>query len=282
MTKAHLLPAIILGIFAWLLLSWAGRYGSAVVLAAVGALLLVQYWLGPVLIWATNRSRVPVWETPAATGFESVPDEVRSFFASADGAFVELGFTLVAVLREKDLTPGYSTYFALYSRKETKERAGAHAHIPADPLAVIKVKPSIYFTTKFLDARRVETANSSHVDVFPPIPGKEVWQFPEIEDPTVLYRIHQILSAPLARVTRAFPAEGEEIAEVAKGMAEFYGLHVGTGYLRVLEPGLVFGPTAKGALLMTWKLLPPWSWLSNRRRKQMNATFFAEHRIVAA
>jgi hypothetical protein len=278
MTKSQLLPMAITGIVAWLLVSAARHYGRGMSLVLV-LVLAVPYWLGPVLIWLTNRSRVPRWNVPTALGLESLPTSIRPFFDATDRALVDLGFSLVSVLQQRDLAPGFSSWVALYVDRAAKVRAVAHAHMPVKPQVAVAPKPALYFVTKWADGRLIETANSSHVSPFPRVPGNESRQFPEVVDPKMLYRIHQLRSAALGSAPRDFPAVGAEVACLTKAMADFYQTHVGTGYLRAVEPGQLFRPTVKGATLMTWRLLPPMTWLARWRRRQRNRAFLSEHHL---
>jgi len=246
----------------------------------IGLLLVAPYWLGPVMIWLTNRSRVPQWDVPGGGGLEPLPKQLRPFFDATDRALVDLRFSLVSVLRQEGLAPGYATWVALYVNRPLQERAVVHAHIATNPELPPGPKPAVYFVTRWTDGRLIETANGSHVSPFPDIPGKESRQFPEVSNPTVLYKIHQLRSAVGGRTPRAFPAEGAEVDGLTQAMAEFYQLHVGTGYLSPLEPGL-FRPTPKGALFMTWRLLPPLTWIARWKRKRQNAAFLSKHNLPA-
>src|SRR5947209_4048772 len=114
MTKGQQLQMVVMGVLAWLLIAAARRHGGAPALLIVGALAVAPYWLGPIMIWLTNRSRVPQWDIPAVRGLQVVSGDVRPFFEATDGAFADVGFSLVSMLREKNLTPGYISWVALY------------------------------------------------------------------------------------------------------------------------------------------------------------------------
>ena len=264
-----------------MLIAAIGRQGRSLLLWVLAALFAAPYWLGPVLIWLTNKSRVPQWESPAPNGLADLPLAMRPFFERTDMALVQDRFELVAVLRQATLAPGFTSWVALYVNRTQRERAVAHAHMPDRPHSAIRPKPSFYFVTHFADERLVETANGDHINPFPAVAGKDSRQFPEVDDPRVLYRIHQIRSAPFGSALRKFPAEGAEVPFLTQAMADFYKLHVGTGYLREVEPDRLFRPTAKGALVMTWTLLPPLSWLARRNRARKNRAFLAEHYMLA-
>jgi hypothetical protein len=233
------------------------------------------------MIWLTNRSRVPEWLIPTDPGLAALPRSVHPFFFETHVALTELGFSLVSVLHENNLAPGFSTWATLYVNRVSRERAVAHAHIPTKEGLPATPKASVYFVTNWTDGRLIETANSRHVSPFPRVPDRESWQFPDVSDPRVLYRIHQRRSAALGSAPRDFPAEGAEVAYLTKAMADFYQVHVWTGYLRAVEPGRVFRPTARGAFLMTWTQLPPMSWIARRRRKLRNQAYLSEHHLQA-
>jgi hypothetical protein len=268
---------LVLAVPAFVIVGLATAKGPVAGIVAVGLLLCSQYWLGPVLIWVTNRSRVPRWDRPSSSGATLLPALTRPFFESTDRAFVELGFAHAATLREENLAPGFVTWVTLYFNRSLRERAVAHAHVPVNPrAALIRPKESFYFVTSFMDGSMVETANSDHVSPFPRVPGMDSRQFPDVSDARLLHRLHTLRSSALGDRPRELPAEGEEVAYLTKAMAAFYETHVGTGYLRVVEPGYLYRPTVKGAFLMTWKLLPPMTWIARDRRARLNRSFLAE------
>jgi hypothetical protein len=257
-------------------------------LVVVGVFIVLVYCLGPVLVWLTLRPRVPIWDVVDGDVLDQLRENTRDFFQAADRAFVQPGFSRVAVLHAQDLAPGVTTWIALYASSRERTRAVAQAHVPTHRLSrsgrgpiVVGAKPSVYFLTKFVDACVVETANSGHVSPFPAVEGKTFRQFPEIVDPKSLYKIHQSLTEPMGGTPRDFPAPGEEAASLANSLAGFYRTHVGTGYLQEVDPDWIYRPTVKGAILMTWKLLPPVSWVMRWRRSVHNRTLLAELGLLA-
>ena len=156
-----------------------------------------------------------------------------------------------------------------------------HSRLPPRRPITARAEPSIYFATKFADGRVAETANSGHVNPFPPIAGQELRQFPGVGDPKSLYQIHRLLTVPMGSTPRAFPAPGEEAEFLSNSLANFYRTHVGTGYLQEVDPDWIYRPTFKGAYLMTWRILPPMSWIACWRRHLSNRAFLAEHRVLA-
>lgn len=247
---------------------WAG------LLALLG---LGPYWLAPIMIWLTNVSRVPVWKYP--DGMEGVPASVQSFFQESGRALTEMGFANEAVLNASDLAPGFSTWVAVHVHTSRTERAVLVMQVPENTLGV-RSKPALYFRTKFTDGRVVETGNVSEPSPFPPLDGYDGWQFPEIASTTLICHLHRLRVAAIGEAPREpIPRDGAE-AHLTAAMGDFYAAQVGTGYLRVAEPGRSFRPTAKGAILMCWKLLPPLNWLTRSRVQRRNSTFLAAHGVT--
>ena len=271
-------PALIALAAVVLLLFAGGRVGKG--LGGTLALLLsAPYWLGPVMVWRTNRSRVPAWHVSSDAAFDALPVEVRPFFEHTGRDLQQCGFILVAVLHETNLVPGYATWVSVHVKRPAHQRAVVVAHLPANPLAPVKPKPAFYFRTAFGDGRVIETGNIDEPNVFPPLPRHDNWQFPEIADVRRLHELHDVLLGPFGSASRDPIPEGGEVAHLTRAMLDFYRAHVGTGYLRVIEPDRVFGPTVKGAALMTWKLLPPMSWLARAKVRDRNRAFLATHTV---
>ncbi len=71
---------VVFALLGWLAISAARGRGLTPFVVTVGVLMVSQYWLGPVLIWLTNRPRVPTWSSSAAAGLEILPADIRPFF----------------------------------------------------------------------------------------------------------------------------------------------------------------------------------------------------------
>jgi hypothetical protein len=260
------------------LILWAGgAYGGTPgTVAAMVVVLLSPYWLGPVAVRLTNKQLVPEFETLSPEEFTALPAELTSFFYEAESALEPLGFEAVAWLREPRLTPGFTAWAVLFFNRKSRDRALALGMAPGPNAAVKAPRPSLAFGTRFGDGRFVETSNADNVNPFPRVPKQDSMNLPEVQDPAELCRLHA------RRVGRAgdkqLPPPGQEVKQLQDSVRESYQKQVRTGYLWWDAGSRTFRPTFKGALLMTWKLLPPMNALARRRRARENQAFLARSR----
>jgi hypothetical protein len=115
---------------------------------------------------------------------------------------------------------------------------------------------------------RANVANSG-LGVFAPVPEKITERFPAVTDPASLCRIsRELIRRRYREVNVATPDDGgDPAAYLTAAMREELAGQVGTGYCRWDEAGQTFRPTWKGAVLMTWKLLPPFLQIRESRMR---------------
>jgi len=121
--------------------------------------LLIPYWLGPVIVWLTQKAGArPVFE-PFTPGRHLVPEDVAaSFRQTCDGLTTE-GFRVVAELFQTGQMRHVSTRVALLEHPETAELGLAVAMFTAARPARL-VASYAELPTKFRDGRTVSVHNS--------------------------------------------------------------------------------------------------------------------------
>jgi hypothetical protein len=255
------------------LILWAGSTygGTAGSIASLALVLAAPYWLGPIAVRLTNRQLVPEFETLLPEEFTALPAELTAFFYEAESALQPLGFEPVAWLREPRLTPGFTAWSVLFFNRASRDRAFALGMNPGPSAAIKAPRPSLAFGTRFGDGRFVETSNADNLNPFPRVPKYELMNLPEVRDAAALFRHH------VRRLGHAgdkqLPVPGQEVRQLAESVRETYQKQVRTGYLWWDARAKAFRPTWKGALLMTWKMLPPMSALARRTRARQNQAF---------
>src|SRR3989449_807438 len=125
--------------------------------------LLAPYWLGPIVVWLTQKVGVrPVFE-PFTPGRHSVPADAAAAFRQTCDALSTEGFHVVADLFQTGQMRHVSTRVALLENSGTDELALAVAMFTAARPARL-VTSYAELPTKFRDGRSVSVHNS-------PIPG---------------------------------------------------------------------------------------------------------------
>src|SRR2546426_6575562 len=151
-------------------------------------ILLIPYWLGPVIVWLTPKAGArPVFE-PFTPGRHLVPEDVAaSFRQTCDGLTAE-GFRVVAELFQTGQMRHVSTRVALVEHPETAELALAVAMFTAARPARL-VASYAELPTKFRDGRTVSVHTSPLLGSFTPPPSRVVVRLPIVRDPARLCRI---------------------------------------------------------------------------------------------
>jgi hypothetical protein len=237
------------------------------------------YWYRPILIWMNAHYWIPKWEEVGEGGVHVLPGEVRPFFEASERAFTGLGFSQAAVLAAEDPLLNHMRWAAIFVDRAERTRALALAYTPLNPLATTRIKPFVYFNTRFTDGRVVETSNSGLGDLIPPRPGRDSWRFPKVEAPELLCKIHRLRLPALGDAPREFPAQGKEVAFQTKTSVEFYEWLVETGHVVEVEPGRLYRPTLKGAYRFWCRMIPPLSWIIRLRKWGKIHAFLTEHQL---
>jgi len=90
-------------------------------------ILLVPYWLGPIVVWLTQRVRAPPVFEPFTPGRYPVPEGVAAAFRQTCDALTTEGFHVVSDLFQTGQVKHISTRVALLENPATAELALAVA-----------------------------------------------------------------------------------------------------------------------------------------------------------
>jgi len=244
-------------------------------------ILLVPYWLGPIVVWLTQRVGArPVFE-PFAPGRYAVPEDVAAAFRQTRDALTTEGFHVVADLFQTGQVKHVSTRVALLENPATAELALAVAMFTAArPTRLVASYAEL--PTKFRDGRTVSVHNSPRLGSFTPPASRIVVRLPIVRDPARLCRIKRAyLDRHYRGVERVpFEHQDEPARFLGEAMARELTEQVEAGRWRRDDRTGVFRPTFPSAWVMTWQALPPFS-LLRRRRVRRRATAILEELNMA-
>ena len=222
--------------------------------------------IGPILVH--SRQKQPA--RPEFTSFD--PSELdpdiadyfsRSVSAIQDEGFEFLGYTSWSIQDRQRM------YFGLLIHREAGDM-GMVVYITSGHDKHPVETRYVEFAAEFTVAREINTNNSTQIEVFKKLPERMVFRFPHILSPHQLYLLHRRLKGTYAAAWAPLPPpHGREIQAVHNSIAKEYEKQVRAGYFYLDREEGVYRPTWKGAFLMTWKLIWPFTLFRNilvRRR----------------
>src|SRR5438128_899549 len=240
-------------------------------------ILLIPYWLGPIIVWLTQKAGArPVFE-PFTPGRHLVPEDVAaSFRQTCDGLTTE-GFRVVAELFQTGQMRHVSTRIALLEHPETAELALAVAMFTAARPARL-VASYAELPTKFRDGRTVSVHNSPLLGSFAPPPSRVVVRLPIVRDPARLCRVKRAYLDRHYRGLERVPFEHRD------DPARFLGEAMAGELKEQVEAGTwwrddragVYRPRFTSAWVMTWQALPPFSVLRRWRIRRRASAILQE------
>src|SRR5262249_45021751 len=117
----------------------------------------------------------------------------------------------------------------------------------------------LVFTTEFADDTRLLTSNNQTLSPLPRIRIREgSMSFPDIDDPSRLYAIHQATLALFARDAARLDNVIDDPAEFLRSAHQKDVTRFAEcGYYYLDRERIVYRLTWRGAILMTWKALWP-------------------------
>ncbi|NIM47986.1 MAG: hypothetical protein GTN78_00290, partial [Gemmatimonadales bacterium] len=200
-------------------------------------------------------------------GRHEMPHDLARAYRENIDALTSVGFQVAADLYQQGWVKNVNLRAALLESADGDEKAvvaAMHAATGRPRVAVSYVE----FVTKFADGRKLLVNNSPQMGVYAPVAGRTLAQFLDVRDPARLRRIHQSLVRRHVGPSQTMPADhrGDPAGFLSEAMVRELQEQVSTGYLWLDQDAGVFRPTLRGALLMTWKLLPP---VSNLRKARL-------------
>ncbi|HKW39691.1 MAG TPA: DUF4253 domain-containing protein [Gemmatimonadales bacterium] len=241
------------------------------------AILLAPYWLGPIVVWLTQRVGArPAFE-PLVPGRHVVPPDVAQTLRQMCDALAGEGFRVVADLFQGGQVKHVSMRATMLERPDTGELALAVTAFSAAPPARL-VTSYVELPTKFRDGRSMTVNNSPRLGVFTPTPQRIVLQLPDVRDPARLCRIKRAYLQRYfgAATTIPFDHQEEPARFLSQAMVRELTEQVAVRTWRRDDATETFRPTFVGAWKMTWRLLPPFRAIRMARLRRRGAALLRE------
>ncbi|HEU5261067.1 MAG TPA: DUF4253 domain-containing protein [Gemmatimonadales bacterium] len=236
------------------------------------AALLSPYWLGPIVVWLTQRPSARPLFQPFDPGRHTVPEDVAAAMRQTCEALATEGFRVVADLFQTGQVTHVGVRVGLLENPATAELALAITVFSAARPARI-VASYVELPTKFRDGRSLSVNNSPRLGSFAPRPPRAVVQFLDVRDPA---RLCGIKRAYLGRHYRgvevsSFEHQGDPARFLSEALTRELTEQVEAGTWRRDDHAGVFRPTFSGAWVMTWRLLPPFTRIRKARLRRRAA-----------
>jgi hypothetical protein len=237
----------------------------AIFLAVVLSIPLIIF---PAVIKATHRHTA----TPEFMTFdpnnEDTPAEVANYIFDVEEQLAPHGFKSVAYLYCDNHVPRVGAFLGMFYQEAERVGAGAMVFYATGIQSKLAAK-FVGISSKFTDDSIIATQNDSTVRIFAAVPARQIFKFPSVEDAGRLYQIHLGLlrmfnpGLPLKNLLDDHPA-----AVMRRAILRELNEQVGTGYYYPDEADDSYRLTWKGAFLITWKMLWPFSALLRSRDRR--------------
>ena len=239
----------------------------------IAALAVIVYVGGPVLVRFTQKQ--PAHPELAPVELQGLPAQVSEFFQRTAENLAAEGFTPAARLAYAQRNVAFVV--ELHLNRPAGDAAAAIAAYERTTDAARLKTSYVEFATECADGSALDTNNSSVHIVLPQRPGKRLLQLPDVQDVSLLYKVHR---AALEEFTAAkkgrLPAPGEERSDLAASMIKELVAAADAGYMYLDETSDVYRPTWKGAFLMTWKSIWPGSAIVKARMRRKVAPILSQ------
>ncbi len=221
-----------------------------------------QYILGPILAYFNLRRE------PATMNLkvfdprqEQPPGYAREFFGQVYQGLEKSGFKITAFVRSE--MSGNELILMLFHNRKQMDAAMA-CSLKSSELH----NTYLEYCTEFENGFEICTNNSMvPLGTFAPKPGKNVYQYPTIEN-IDLYRVHQeILKKYGPSSPKILPPDEKAVQYLVDGLRKDNEYQVTAGYKNYDARSDTFSATIKGAVLMTWKLCFPIKQIRSQIRK---------------
>jgi hypothetical protein len=202
-----------------------------------------------------------------------LPHDVLPFFNNAARELEIEGLHRGALLVLTDYIPNMTAYAALFQNDAALELVGAFA-IEHQAKGMPKIAQNYHeIMLRFQNGEEVCINNSGQLLPLPLLPNKRLLAFPEIKSVRTLYEVVQRLltnDTELASKSRV-PLSGDPASHLRESILYDQRARVEQGILYLDSGSQAYRPTLKGAILMTYSLLPPVSLFRAAQRKRQNS-----------
>jgi hypothetical protein len=237
----------------------------------LGILILGLYVVTPIVIYAQQRSPAaddaiaPLADTDNA----NLTDESRSYLDGAEAALQREGFGPPARLVWRG-TAKMVSYLSVLEHQDHSAVAVAMAvQVRASSRTVVRCVLNL--RSDFPDGRSMFTSNTKTGSAFPKNPRHDSQRFPTMTDPPALWRVHRLRVQKRGATVRP-TVDGDLIGYVKRELEDGQKRWTVIGYYSRMTNGGV-RPTMRGALLMVWRLLPPWKQINDWRDAKSQVAF---------
>jgi hypothetical protein len=244
-----------------------GVFGEIDIWWLILGVVTLPWWLGPPVVKATQKMSAK----PVFTPFDPkdpVPSDLATAIEDMTVALEREGFRPVGDFVQVGAAPNVRTRVVLLEEPSTGDLAVSVAMYTTGEQARVATS-YVEFLAKFADGRLLLANNTGQVSPVPSPQGKTVLRLPQVRDPVRLLRLFR---AYLEREYRGAARERASLQDpagfLAEAMVRELDGHVAVGYSRLDQKAELYRLTWKGAVLMTWQLLPPASWVLKRRLRR--------------
>jgi hypothetical protein len=127
------------------------------------------------------------------------------------------------------------------------------------------------FSTEFANSPEINTNNSKVLSVFDNSNFKITSVVPGLENPSLLYKVHKSITSASRDEINELPLPERVAEELERDFDKTFRRQSEAGYFYKDESTATYRPTAKGALIMSWKLLWPVGPIRKWQAKQNGA-----------
>ncbi len=243
------------------------------VLIAVPA--LIVYVGGPVLVRFIQKQ--PAHPELRPVERQDLPAEVSRFFQRTAESLAAEGFTPSDRLAHAQRNVAFVV--ELHLNRPRGDAVAAIAVYERTKDAARLKSSYVEFATEFLDGSEIDTNNCAILNVLARRADKKLLQLPDVEDVSLLYKVHRAALEDFAPGRKGtLPAPGEERSELAASMTKELTGAAEAGYMYLDEASDVYRPTWDGAFLMTWMSIWPGSAIVRARMKRTVAPILSQVR----
>jgi hypothetical protein len=237
-----------------------------IIIAIVAGLVSLPYWLGPILVYATNRSSASPRFDAYDPARHVVPPTTVVALRESETALLAAGFAKVGDFFQTGFVQNMTTRVGLLEKTSTRQQAIiVGMYMNSEPTKLIAHYVEIMAT--YTDGRTLLVNNSPMIPAYAPVAGKTLEQFPGVSDPRRLARLHERLLARDAKVPVQEIDRGPDAAAfLTQALIKEMEQQIPLGYLRREDDA--YRPTVLGAVLMTWTQLPPMTWIRRSRMRR--------------
>lgn len=242
-----------------------------------------HFGLTPLITFKGNKIRAQV--DHVEIGPEEFPTQVAVYFEAQATALEGIGFYRVAYFKQSESVSGNAArvynYCILMLNRETGDGAMISAIMKVVSGVESVATKYVEFSTRYADGKMFDTLNSSSLGAFAQVASEIKTRVPSVTDPRQLYALHRFVIARANVVGR--PVTYDQSSAADHLQAERLGsltAQVRCGRYYLNKAGDTYRPTLKGAYLMTWGLMWPFSIFRRRAMDRRAASTLREFYAV--